>query len=797
MAKKIIDELSLEQKARLVSGVGMWWTMGYEQPPVPSVRMNDGPHGLRVQDEEDVRNINQSNIATCFPTACASACSWDENLLYQMGEAIAEEALAEKVSTVLGPGVNIKRSPLCGRNFEYFSEDPFLAGRLAAAWINGVQSKKVGTSLKHFAVNGQEKRRMTIDTLVDERALREIYLSAFEYAVVNSQPTSVMAAYNKVNGTYCTQNKYLQLDILRNEWGFNGIVVSDWGATNDIVECIRNGMDLEMPDSLGHGTKKILKAVEDGVLTEAELDRAVANMLKFVTERSKCVKNFTADLAKNHIIAKEIETESAVLLKNDGALPLDSKTPVLVVGALAEKMRYQGSGSSHINTAVTPNIIDALKFNNVKIDYAKGYKLASDEESPDLVDEVMKKAKNYDTVIFCGGLTESCEGEGYDRDNLNMPECQNKLISKLAKAGKKIVVVLFGGSPMLMPWLNEVNAVLNMYLGGQAVGEAAQELLYGIKNPCGKLAESYPQKLSDTPCFNYYANKKLSVELRESVFVGYRYYDTFETPTMFDFGYGLSYTSFDYSNLKITKNNLHNYTVEVTVKNTGKTAGKEIVQLYITAPNGDTMRPKRELKGFAKTDLLKPNESQKLEFHLDKRSFALYSPEKKDWVVGEGEYTVEISASLNNVKQSKTISVEGEKLPNQRKTLPAYFDQTGKTFTIPDDQFEELSGRKIIIDRNFTRGEFTTNSTLEQLQKYSLLAKIIVRISKKVAYKSVDGDINSPVYKMSTYGAMETPLHTLPAMTNNMVKMKIVRAVVDFANGRFFKGLGDLLGKDI
>ncbi|MDD4833096.1 MAG: fibronectin type III-like domain-contianing protein, partial [Clostridia bacterium] len=362
---------------------------------------------------------------------------------------------------------------------------------------------------------------------------------------------------------------------------------------------------------------------------------------------------------------------------------------------------------------------------------------------------------------------------------------------------KKIVVVLFGGSPMLMPWLNEVNAVLNMYLGGQAVGEAAQELLYGIKNPCGKLAESYPQKLSDTPCFNYYANKKLSVELRESVFVGYRYYDTFETPTMFDFGYGLSYTTFDYSNLKITKNNLHNYTVEVTVKNTGKTAGKEIVQLYITAPNSDTMRPKRELKGFAKTDLLKPNESQKLEFHLDKRSFALYSPEKKDWVVGEGEYTVEISASLNNVKQSKMISVEGEKLPNQRKTLPAYFDQTGKTFTIPDDQFEELSGRKIIIDRNFTRGEFTTNSTLEQLQKYSLLAKIIVRISKKVAYKSVDGDINSPVYKMSTYGAMETPLHTLPAMTNNMVKMKIVRAVVDFANGKFFKGLGDLLGKDI
>ncbi len=797
MAKKIIDNLTIEQKARLVSGVGMWWTKGFDQPSVPSVRMNDGPHGLRVQDNEDVRNINQSNVATCFPTACASACSWDENLLFQMGEAIADEALAEKVSMVLGPGVNIKRSPLCGRNFEYFSEDPFLAGRLAAAWINGVQSKKVGTSLKHYAVNSQEKRRMTVDTLVDERALREIYLSAFEYAVKNSQPTSIMAAYNKVNGYYCTQNKYLLTDILRKEWGFSGIVVSDWGATNDIVECIRNGMDLEMPDSLGHGTRKILKAIEDGTLTEAELDRAVSNMLKFANERSKSVKNVTTDLAKNHIIAKDIETESAVLLKNENLLPLDNKTPVLVVGALAEKMRYQGSGSSHINTVYTPNILDALKMNNIKMEYAKGYKLSGEEESPDLVDEVIEKAKNFDTVIFCGGLTESFEGEGYDRDRLDMPECQNKLISKLAKAGKNIVVLLFGGSPMLMPWLGQVKAVLHMYLGGQAVGEAAEELLYGVKNPCGKLAETYPQKLSDTPCYNYFANKKLSVELRESIFVGYRYYDTFETPTLFDFGFGLSYTNFDYTNSKITKNNVHNYTVEITIKNTGKTAGKEIVQLYIAAPSCGTMRARKELKGFAKTDLLKPNESQKLEFHLDKRSFALYSPEKKDWIVGEGDYTVEIAASIKNIKQSQKISVEGEGLPDQHKTLTAYFDQSEKTFTVPDDQFEKLSGRKIIQDRELKRGEFTLKNTLEQLTKYSALARLMAKISRKIAFKSANGDINSPVYKMSVYGAMETPLHTMPAMTNNMVKMKIARAIVDFANGKFFKGLADLIGKDI
>lgn len=796
MAKKIIDNMNIEQKARLLSGDGMWWTKEFVSLGIPSVRMNDGPHGLRVQDKEDCKNINQSRVATCFPTACATACSWDENLLFGMGEALGAEALSEKVSMVLGPGVNIKRSPLCGRNFEYFSEDPFLAGRLGAKLIDGVQSKKVGTSLKHFAVNNQEKRRLTVNAVIDERALREIYLSAFEYIVKSSQPTSVMAAYNKINGSYCTENKRLLTDILRDEWGFKGIVVSDWGATNNVVECVKAGMDLEMPDSLGHNTRKIVDAFNAGELTEDELDKPVARMLKFVSERSKAVKNATVDYAAHHIIAKDIAAESAVLLKNNGILPLDEQEPVLIVGALAEKMRYQGSGSSHINTVVTPNLIDALKFGNVKVEYAKGYKLVGDEEATELIDEVMEKAKNYDTVIFCGGLTDSFESEGYDRKKLDIPACQSSLIARLVKANKKVVVVLFGGSPVLMPWLTDVSAVLNMYLGGQAVGEAAHELLYGLKNPCGKLAETYPQKLSDTPCFNYFGDKKQSVDMRESIFVGYRYYDTFEVPTLFDFGFGLSYTKFEYSNLKIAKNNVHNYTVGVTVKNAGKVAGKEIVQLYICPPTSGTMRPKRELKGFVKTDLLQPGESQQIEFRLDKRSFAIYSAEASDWVVGDGEYTVEISASLHDARQSQKISVEGEILPDTRKELNAYFDQSGKTFTIPDKQFEKLSGQKILPDYEFKRGEFTTANTLEDIEKYSRFARVITKIAKNYALKAAGGDANSPVYEMQLCGTMETPLHTLPAMSDNVMKMKYVRAMVDFANGKLFGGLKYLIGKD-
>lgn len=792
---KIVNEMSLNQKARIVNGNGSWYTVGFDLPFVPSVKMNDGPHGLRVQEQEQVEHINDSNVATCFPTACASSCSWNTNALNQIGKAIGEEALHEKVSMVLGPGTNIKRSPLCGRNFEYFSEDPFLAGRLASAFIDGVQSKNVGTSLKHFAVNSQEKRRMSIDTIIDQRALREIYLSAFEYAVKNSQPTSIMAAYNKVNGSYCTENKQLLTDILRNEWGFKGIVVSDWGATNDVVNCIKNGLDLEMPDSLGHNTSKIVKAVENKELSMEQLDRAVGNVVDFAVERAKYVGDYDVDYATHHNTAKVVETESAVLLKNENILPLKPNQKVLVVGEMAVKMRFQGAGSSHINTAPTPNLIDAMKVNNIKVDYVRGYDIVGDKVETTLEDQAVTLASKYDVVVFCGGLTDSFEGEGYDRDTLDMPHCQNQLISKLVKVNPNVVVVAFGGSPMLMPWVDQVKGLLHMYLGGQGVGEAAYELLYGIVNPSGKLAETYPLRLDDTPCYNYFATGMRSVEHRESIFVGYRYYDTFNVPTLFDFGYGLSYTKFEYSDLVVNKNNVHNYTVTLKVKNVGQRAGKEVVQLYIVNPTTNVINVKRELKGFAKTKLLEPNEIETIEFRLDKRSFAHFDAESNDYVVMQGNYCIEISASLHDVKLSNSVNVEGVTLPSQRE-LTDYFEQNGNTFKVSDEQFSKLAQISLIEEKPFVRGEFTLNSTLEQMAGVSSVARMVIRFSDKIALKMSNGDSSSPVYKMTSFGTRETPLHTIPTMTQNMLKLKHCRAIVAFANGKFFKGIGYLMGKD-
>lgn len=795
MGNNVIEQMTLEQKARLLTGDGFWLTKGFDSPAIPSVRMNDGPHGLRKQENADVENINDSNTATCFPTACASACSWDPALTQKIGKSIGEEALHEKVAMVLGCGVNIKRSPLCGRNFEYFSEDPFLAGRMASGWLDGVQSCSVGTSLKHFAVNSQETRRMAVDTIVDERALREIYLSAFEYAVKNSQPTSIMAAYNKVNGEYCTQNRHLLTDILRNNWGFNGIVVSDWGAVNDITECVRNGLDLQMPDGSGYDTQQLVEAVRRGKLTEEELNRAVENMLKFVSERSKHIVDADVDYSANHIVAKDCEAESAVLLKNDGILPLDPSQKVLVVGDLAENMRFQGAGSSHIATAVTPNLIDALHMHNAKFAFVRGYHRKGDQIDTVLEEEAVAYAKKYDVVIFCGGLTDSFEGEGYDRKTLEMPNCQNHLVNRIAQVNKNIVFLAFGGSPMTMPWIDNVRALLHMYLGGQGVGEASYDLLYGEVNPSGKLAESYPKQLSDTPSYKYFANKTLSVENRESIFVGYRYYDTFNIPTLFDFGYGLSYTSFEYSNLKVTKNNTYNYVVTGNVRNVGEKAGKEIVQLYVAAPkDSKIIRARRTLQGFTKIEL-QPDEEKTVEFRLDKRSFAFFDVASDDWQVESGEYTVEVSASLHDTRLAKTIKVSGIEPQDVRDEFSDYFVQKGNIFTVSDSQFEKLTGRHIIPDKAFKRGEFTLANTLEHMQMTSFAARTVVKVAKKMFFKNYH-DESAPEYQMQVHGMLEMPLRTMPTMTGGMLKMKHCKALVAFANGKFFNGLGLLMSKE-
>ncbi|MDD3831476.1 MAG: glycoside hydrolase family 3 C-terminal domain-containing protein [Clostridia bacterium] len=792
----LISQLTLRQKARLLNGVGMWQTKGYTEPYVPSIFMCDGPHGLRKQGQEQEGNINSSAYATCYPTACASASSWNVDIVRLIGESIGEEAKHEQVSIVLGPGVNIKRSPLCGRNFEYYSEDPYLAGRLANAWVNGVQSRKVGTSLKHFAVNGQEHRRMTIDTIVDERALREIYLSAFEYVVKNSQPSTIMAAYNKINGTSCTQNKYLLDTILRKEWKYKGAVVSDWGATYDIVQCIKNGMDLEMPYSYTYNTQALIDAVNCGEITEKELDHAVSNVLKLACEYKKYIlSDYDTDYSALHAVAKECATECGVLVKNtDKALPLVSKEKVLFLGELAEKMRFQGAGSSHIRTQAVPSLIDALKFNNCKMIYAEGYRVDTDAVDMQLREEAIDLAKTCDKVVICCGLTDESEGEGYDRTHLLLPHNQVDLIEAVVALNKQVILVTFGGSPFIIPCVDQVKSVLCMYLAGQGVGEATQELLYGVKNPSGKLAESWPMRLEDTPCYQYYANTKRAVQLRESIFVGYRYYDTFNVPTQFCFGHGLSYTQFKYSAFNVKKNNKYNYTVSLTVKNVGKVAGKEVVQLYIANPDEAYIHAKRELKGFCKTDLLNPGEQQDIEFSLDERSFSYYDCATKCYCVAKGSYTIEIGSSLNDIRCNKTISVAGQTVVDVQDKYPSYFNKTEGVFTVSDQEFTDLVGAPLLEEKPFNKGEFTIFNCLDDM-KDSFIKKTIIKrsINNELAkgYKE-----NSAVVKMTVKSTKEIPLCSVTAMSNNEFTRNIVDAVINMANGKTVKGLACLVKKE-
>ncbi|MEG1528446.1 MAG: glycoside hydrolase family 3 C-terminal domain-containing protein [Clostridia bacterium] len=793
---ELLQQLTIEQKVDLLSGLHSWWTRGQEQPYVPQIMMTDGPCGLRKQSAT-ADNINDSSIATCYPTACSLANSWDRDLAFSVGSAIGAEARAEQVSIVLGPGVNIKRNPLCGRNFEYYSEDPFLTGRLADKWIEGIQSQKVGACVKHFAVNSQETRRSTIDTLVDERALREIYLSAFEYITLNSKPCSIMAAYNKLNGVSCAQNKRLLTDILRGEWGYEGLVMSDWGAAYNIVECIRNGMDLEMPDGLGLSKKALLEAVKNGELDVSDIDRAVANVLKLVFARKKDItEKAVVDLAEQHLLAKETATECATLLKNNlNVLPLKPEQKVLVVGELAKNMRFQGAGSSHIHVSPTPNLLDTLRLNNIDVGYARGYDASTDEINSELIEQACNSAKDYDIIVFCGGLTDIYESEGYDREHLDMPLAQSHLISKLTKLGKKTVFVSFGGSPYIIPYVDEIDAILNMYLCGQGAGEATYELLYGIKNPCGKLSETWPKKLSSVPCYNFFNRKIRSSEHRESIFVGYRYYDTFDVPTLFDFGYGLSYTQFEYSDFTVNKNNVYNYTVSVKVKNIGSTSGKEVVQLYIANPRQDIIRAKRELKGFAKTDLLEPNEEQEIIFTLDKRSFAFYDVTKSDYVVPSGKYTLQIGGGLKQIKATKVITVSGETIPSMQADYPSYFEQNGDTFFIPEDEFVKLLGRPLIEDGEFHKGEFTLSNTLYDMRANRFI-RFITNIVIKQTIKSMGMSKHNPAVKMAISGTLETPLINATAMSQGVFKRKFCQALVYIANGKFFKGIGHLLSKE-
>ena len=689
--KSLIAQMTLEEKASLCSGLDNWHTKPIERLGIPSIRMSDGPHGLR----KEVPNQQTSVPSTCFPTAVTTASSWDRELIKQMGQAIAQECQAEEVDIILGPAINIKRSPLCGRNFEYFSEDPYLSSQLATAYIQAVQSLGVGTSLKHYAANNQEYRRFTIDETIDERTLREIYLSNFEGAVKEGKPWTVMCSYNRVNGILASENKYLLTDILKEEWGFEGFVVSDWGAVDERVEGIKAGLDLEMPSSYGIGDQKIIEAVKIGKLDEKELDQTVERLLKIIF---KAVDNrnrgTTYDKQAHHKLARKIAGESMVLLKNqDNILPLKKEGTIAIIGAFAKKPRYQGGGSSHVNPTKLDNAleeIEKLVQGKAKIIYEEGYNLDNDEMNQELIDKAKETAKKSNVAIIFAGLPDRYESEGYDRKHMKMPENHNKLIEEIRKVQPNTIVVLSNGAPVEIPWIDKVKGLLESYLGGQAGGGAVADILFGEVNPSGKLAETFPKKLSHNPSYLNFPGEGNKVEYREGVFVGYRYYDKKEIEPLFPFGYGLSYTTFEYTDISVDKKEItdkETIEVKVKVKNTGKVKGKEIVQLYVRDVESKVNRPEKELKGFEKIELA-PGEEKTVTFKLDKRSFAYYNTEIRDWYVESGEFEILVGKSSKEIELKETVKV------NSTVTIKKKYDRN----SLIRDLLEDPETEKIIID---------------------------------------------------------------------------------------------------
>lgn len=661
--KKILEKMSLEQKVSFVSGADFWHTKDFEELGLPRVMMCDGPHGLRKQEGTgDHLGINKSIETVCYPTASALAASFDVEVMRKLGEVLGEECQAENVGMLLGPGLNMKRSPLCGRNFEYFSEDPYLAGKLSSAYIQALQEKGVAACVKHFAANNQEKYRMSGSSQVDERTLHEVYLPAFEMAVKEGKTRSVMCAYNGINGTFCAENKMLLTDILRDRWGFEGFVVTDWGAGKDAAKGIAAGVNLFMPGGSDAEKESIMAAIEQGELQEEELDRMVAGLLEFVEDyKEKRQEGVAIDRKKCAELSGQLSAECAVLLKNNGVLPLDKAKKAVFIGAFAKNPRFQGSGSSFINVTDVSDALKAADDYGADIVYAQGYSTDNSQNDEELLHDAVDKARKAEAAVIFAGLTNESETEGTDRENLELPQNQNDLIRAVAEVQPNTIVVLHGGAPVCLPWLDNVKALLCMYLGGQKVGCAAVDLLYGVKNPCGRLAETWPVKLEDNPSYLNFPGVDGIVDYREGIYIGYRYYDKKKMDVQFPFGYGLSYTDFSYGDLRLDKETMtdrDSLKVTCRVKNTGGRPGKEVVQLYVRDLKSSIGRPVRELKGFVKIKL-EPGEEKEVSFTLDKSSFAYYEPKIHDWFVESGDFAVEIASSSRDIRLTAVVKVEG------------------------------------------------------------------------------------------------------------------------------------------
>lgn len=801
----IVSEMTLYEKVMLCTGKDFWNMNGVSRLGLPEICMTDGPHGLRKKDETKTgSSLDNSIPTTCFPTAVTTACSWDKELLYKMGEALGEECLQEKVSVILGPGVNMKRSPLCGRNFEYFSEDPLLAGEMAASLINGVQSKGIGTSLKHFAANNQEARRMKINTVADERTLREIYLPAFETAVKKAQPWTIMNAYNRLNGEYCSDSEWLQTKVLRDEWGFEGIVVTDWGAANDRVKGLKAGNDLEMPGSGAYNTNKLYNAVLSGELDEKVLDETVDRLVDLILKGKENLREYKYDKEAHHELAKDIAAASMVLLKNeDNILPVSKKKKIALIGEMARSPRYQGAGSSNINPTKITNAFEAFINEGYTPLYAPGYTKKNDKPNYELIADAVETAKKADVAVLFIGLTENYESEGYDRDCLDIPEAHTELLEAVCAVNDNVVVVLSGGSPIIMPWLRRVKAVLNGYLGGQASGAAAAEILTGKVCPSGKLAETYPLSLLDTPCFENFPGALRSVEYRESVYIGYRYYDSAEKDVLFPFGYGLSYTEFKYSGLKISKKKIKDtdtLTVSFKVKNIGDRAGAEIAQIYVSDSESTIFRPKKELKGFEKI-YLEAGEEKTVSVELSKRAFAYYNVNINDWHVESGEFEILVGASSRDIRLTGKVNVESTveaEIPDYRETAPAYYTVDVKN--VSDKEFEAILGHEI-PPRTYAPGEkLDLTCSLENAVNSKWGKRINAVIEKVMDLNFTAGGASSGMMKAMI---LQIPIRNFISMSGGVFTEEMADGLLMILNGEsegkglltILKGLGGAIAK--
>lgn len=778
--QELIDSMTLEEKASLTSGANFWNTKEIERLNIPSIMLTDGPHGLRKQGgKADHLGLNKSLPATCFPTAATLANSWDRELLYQVGSHIGKEAADEKVSVLLGPGLNIKRNPLGGRNFEYFSEDPYLTGTLASEMVKGIQSNGIGASPKHYAVNSQEHMRMTIDEVVDERSLRELYLEGFRRVVETSDPKTIMTSYNKVNGTYANENTHLMNDILYDEWKFEGVAVTDWGGNNDRVRGLKAGNQLEMPSSNGITDREIVEAIKNDELSEDVLNESVDRILQliFSTKIQEESQSQETDFEKHHAYAIDAAQRSIVMLKNEeDILPLDPSSKVALIGDFAKQPRYQGAGSSLVNPAKLSNSVDVLNGSEMNvIGYAPGFKRMG-QENQKLIKQAVELAEKADVVLLYLGLDETSEAEGVDRETLALPQNQLDLVEEIQKVHSNIVVLLAGGGALELPFENKVKGILYTCLAGQGHAEAIRNILLGYYNPSAKLSETFPVKYEDVSSAPYYPGKEATSEHRESIFIGYRYYDTAGVPVRYPFGHGVSYTSFEYSGIEVNQ-----LKVRFTLTNTGKVKGEEVVQLYIGKNNSQIFRADRELKGYKKVTL-EPGESKRVEIELDERDFAYYHTGEKDWVVEPGNYTIEIGSSIEDIRLEKRIDMKAEAVAAiyTKEEFPHYHKCSIQN--IPDEEFHKLLGYvppSLLWDKDKDLG---LNDTLAQARYKGGLGKIVYSFA--VMVKNTLNKMNKPLQANNVYFVLNMPFRQIDRFTGGKISRKKVESFLYKVNNK-------------